>query len=183
MGKKFSYRVATIEDEPVIRNLMELAIYELQKDYLDEKQLAAAHEHMGIDYTLIKDGTYFVILHGEGTEDETIVGCGGWGKRGTLYGGSHSPGRSEELLDPKVDRARIRAMYCHPEWARNGIGSFIMDTAEGAAKDAGFSKMTLGSTLAGQPLYEYYGYKVVESKMDITEDGTEVPYLIMEKDF
>ncbi|MDG1859243.1 MAG: GNAT family N-acetyltransferase, partial [Emcibacteraceae bacterium] len=149
MKKTFTFRVATMDDEATIRNLMDLAIYELQKDFLDEEQLKVAHEHMGIDYTLIKDGTYFVILHAEGTEDETVVGCGGWGKRATLYGGSHSTGRSEALLDPKVDRARIRAMYCHPEWARNGIGSFIMDTAENAAKDAGFSKMTLGSTLAG----------------------------------
>jgi GNAT superfamily N-acetyltransferase len=183
MKKTFTHRIATLNDEPAIRDLMERAIYELQKDFLDEKQLKAAHEHMGIDYTLIEDGTYFVILHAEGTNDETIVGCGGWGKRGTLYGGSHSPGRSEELLDPKTDRARIRAMYCHPEWTRNGIGTYIMETAEGAAKKAGFSKMALGSTLAGQPLYEYYGYTVVVEKFDVCEDGTEVPYLIMEKDF
>ncbi|MBT6031669.1 MAG: GNAT family N-acetyltransferase [Kordiimonadaceae bacterium] len=183
MKKKFTYRIATKDDVDDIRALMDLAIYELQKDFLDEKQLKAAHEHMGIDYTLIEDGTYFVILHGEGSDDETIVGCGGWGKRATLYGGSHSAGRSAELLNPKTDRARIRAMYCHPEWARNGIGSFIMDTAENAAKEAGFSKMTMGSTLAGQPLYEHYGYKVVSSAMDVSEDGTEVPILVMEKDF
>ena len=172
-----------MDDVPAIRELMDLAIYELQKDFLDEKQLKAAHEHMGIDYTLIEDGTYFVILHGEGTTNETIVGCGGWGKRATLYGGSHSAGRSAKLLNPKTDRARIRAMYCHPEWVRNGIGSFIMDTAEGAAKAAGFTKMTMGSTLAGRPLYEHYGYKVVKENVDVSENGVEVPILTMEKDF
>ena len=183
MSKKFTHRIATMDDEPAIRDLMQRAIYELQKDFLDEKQLAAAHEHMGLDYTLIKDGTYFVILHGEGTDDETIVGCGGWGKRATLYGGSHSSGRSDALLDPKTDRARIRAMYCHPDWARNGIGSYIMDTAEQAAKDAGFTKMMLGSTLAERPLYEHYGYKVVKEEVDVSENGVEVPVLTMEKDF
>lgn len=183
MKKKFTHRIATMDDVPAIRDLMDRAIYELQKDFLDKKQLDAAHEHMGIDFTLIEDGTYFVILHAEGLVDETMVGCGGWGKRATLYGGSHSAGRSAELLDPKTDRARIRAMYCHPEWARNGIGSYIMDTAENAAKEAGFTKMTMGSTLAGQPLYEHYGYKVVKHSVDVSENGTEVPILIMEKDF
>lgn len=183
MTKKFTPRVATMDDVPAIRDLMDRAIYELQKDFLDEKQLEAAHEHMGIDYTLIEDGTYFVILHAAGTPDETIVGCGGWGKRATLYGGSHSEGRSAELLDPKKDRARIRAMYCHPEWARNGIGSLIMETAENAAKEAGFTKMTMGSTLAGRPLYEHYGYKVVKEDVDVCTNGAEVPILTMEKDF
>ena len=183
MRLKFTHRIATMDDVPAIRALMDLAIYELQKDYLDEKQLDAAHDHMGIDYTLIEDGTYIVILHGEGTKDETIVGCGGWGKRATLYGGSHSAGRSAALLDPKTDRARIRAMYCHPEWARNGIGSYIMDWAENAAKKAGFSKMTLSSTLAGRPLYEHYGFRVVKEEVDISDNGVEVPVLTMEKDF
>ena len=183
MSKKFTYRNATMDDVDAIRNLMDLAIYELQKDFLDKKQLDASHHFMGIDYTLIEDQTYFVILHGEGTADETIVGCGGWGKRATLYGGSHSAGRSAELLDPKTDRARIRAMYCHPDWARNGIGSLIMNICEGAAKEAGFTKMTMGATLAGEPLYNHFGYKAVERTVDVTDDGVEVPLIRMEKDF
>ena len=52
MKKNFTYRVATMDDVDSIRALMDLAIYELQKDYLDKKQLDAAHEHMGIDFTL-----------------------------------------------------------------------------------------------------------------------------------
>ena len=183
MKKSYSYRVATMDDVDVIRNLMDRAIYELQKDFLDEAQLKVAHQTMGLDTTLIEDGTYFLILHGEGADNETVVGCGGWGKRATLYGGNHTPGRSAELLDPKVDRARIRAMYCDPEWARQGVGSYTMDICQQAARDAGFSKMTLGSTLAGQKLYENYGFKEVDRRMEVADNGVEVPVITMNKDF
>ncbi len=183
MDKNFSYRKATVDDIDDIRALMDLAIIELQKAYLDEDQLNAAHQFMGIDTQLIEDGTYFIILHNQSLEDEKIVGCGGWGKRATLYGGNHTKGRNDQLLDPDHDRARIRAMYCHPDWARRGIGRYIIEISEKAAQDEGFSKMTLGSTLAGLGLYKACGYHVVENEFDETEDGIKIPVFRMEKDF
>ena len=182
MSEKFTHRLATMDDIPVIRDLMDRAIIELQKAFLSKEQLEVAFQFMGIDTTLIEDQTYFLILHGEGTDSETAVGCGGWGKRATLYGGNHSPGRSTELLDPKTDRARIRAMYCHPDWARQGIGSYIMKICQNAAQEAGFNKMTLGATLAGLPLYEKHGFKEVDRRMDTAENGIEVPVITMIKD-
>ncbi len=182
MSKKFTHRQATTDDIPVIRELMDRAIIELQKDFLDDDQLEVAYQFMGIDTTLIEDGTYFLILHGEGSDEETVVGCGGWGKRATLYGGNHSPGRSAELLDPATDRARIRAMYCHPDWARQGIGSFIMEVCQNAAQEAGFSKLTLGATLAGIPLDEKHGFMEVDRRMDTADNGVEVPVITMIKD-
>lgn len=172
-----------MDDIPVISELMERAIYELQKGFLDEAQLQVANQTMGLDTALIEDQTYFLILDGEGTDDETVVGCGGWGKRATLYGGNHSPGRSSALLDPKTDRARIRAMYCHPDWARQGIGSYTMDVCQQAALDVGFTKMTLGATLVGLKLYERYGFTEVERQMKIADNGVEVPVITMIKDF
>lgn len=183
MSNKFTHRQATMDDIPVIRDLMDRAIIELQKAFLTPEQLEVAYQFMGIDTQLIEDGTYFIILHGEGTDKETAVGCGGWGKRATLYGGNHSPGRSAALLDPKTDRARIRAMYCHPDWARQGIGSYIMEVCQQAARDAGFSKMTLGATLAGLPLYKKHGFVEVDRRMDAADNGVEVPVIEMIKDF
>lgn len=162
---------------------MSAAIYELQKDFLSQEQLAVAGQFMGVDTTLIEDQTYFLIIHDQNKPSEQIVGCGGWGKRRTLYGGSHSPGRDESLLDASTERARIRAMYCHPSWARKGIGRMIINLCEAEARKAGFTKMTLGSTLAGRPLYEACGYKLIESRMDRSPNGVEVPVLVMIKDF
>ncbi len=179
----FTHRLAQRSDIGAISQLMAAASYELQKNFLTAEQLQAATQFMGVDRTLIDDQTYFVILHDEGRETEQLVGCGGWGKRETLYGGSHSPGRSDKLLDPARDRARIRAMYCHPDWARRGIGRMIMGICEGAARKAGFSGMVMGATLAGQPLYEACGYTVIERIFDVSPSGVKVPVLIMVKDF
>ena len=41
------------------------------------------------------DKTYFCVK----TKD-TLVGCGGWSMRSTLYGGNHSKNRDKKLLDP-----------------------------------------------------------------------------------
>ena len=183
MSNKYTHRLATLEDITTIKELMDLAIYELQVDHLNAEQLRAAHQFMGLDTGLIDDQTYFLILSAEGTVRETVVGCGGWGKRETLYGGSHTVGRSNALLDPSIDRARVRAMYCHPKWARRGVGTYIINLVENKARSEGFKKMTLGATLVGEKLYECLGYKVTERCVDTTDDGIEVPLIKMEKDF
>jgi GNAT superfamily N-acetyltransferase len=177
----FTHRLAKPGDIEAIRELMAAATFELQKDFLTAEQLQVAGQFMGVDTTLISDQTYFLFFHDQGLPTETLVGCGGWGKRKTLYGGDHSPGRSQELLDPQTDRARIRAMYCHPAWARRGIGRMIMGVCESAAREAGFSKTVLGSTLAGQPLYEACGYTVIKRQVDVSPNGVEIPNLVMVK--
>ncbi|MEE2690094.1 MAG: GNAT family N-acetyltransferase [Pseudomonadota bacterium] len=173
---RLSWRLATEADETAIRDLMKLAIEELQKDFLSPTQIAASHAVMGLDKQLIADRTYFIIeVGGE------MAGCGGWGKRATLYGGDHSQGRSDSLLDPARDPARIRAMYTHPAFARRGIGRLVLALGERAAADAGFTRLTLGATKAGEPLYAAYGFKVVARTEDKTPSGVAVPVATMEK--
>lgn len=65
-----------------------------------------------------------------------------------------------ELLDPAVDAAKIRAIFVHPEFARQGLGSMILFRSEEAARDAGFHRFEMGSTLAGVGLYEQRGYRM-----------------------
>jgi GNAT superfamily N-acetyltransferase len=143
------------------------AIDELQRDFLDEVQIAASHALMGLDTQLIDDGTYFVI---EG--DGALAGCGGWSRRATLFGGDHSAGRDEHLLDPRVDPARVRAMYTHPDFTRRGVGRLILTLCERAAAAEGFTRMQLHATLAGLPLYRAYGFEPHE---DVTIDSSGVP--------
>jgi GNAT superfamily N-acetyltransferase len=77
-----------------------------------------------------------------------------------LYGGDHQVEEiASEMLDPRVDAAKIRAIFVHPKFARMGLGSLILETAEGAALAAGFRRFEMGSTLTGVGLYSVRGYR------------------------
>jgi len=168
-------KIANIEDIPEIKNLMLLAIEKLQTQYLTSEQILASHGAMGLDKQLIEDRTYFCVW-----KEMQIVGCGGWSFRQTLYGGNHSAGRNAVRLNPDTDRARIRAMYTHPDHIRQGIGSLILKTAEQAAAAAGFKSYEMAATLAGEPLYTRHGY-IVESRW-LDENGkVPIPLLTMVK--
>ena len=174
--KEFTHRIATYEDIPTIEVLMELSINQLLGPLLSAEQLEASFDSMGLDDQLIKDGTYFMIFC-----DEVFVGCGGWSNRETLFGGNHTPNRDDNFLDPLKDSARIRAMYTHPDWARQGIGSLVMHLGESAAKKLGFKKCELMATQSGKLLYETQGYESIEDILYKTETGKTVPMIRMEK--
>ena len=174
-NSKLTYRLAQCEDLDQLRALMDLAISELQKSFLDESQIASSRAIMGLDTQLIDDGTYFIVTSGG-----DLAGCGGWSRRATLYGGDQTPGRSAALLDPAKDAARIRAMYTHPNHARKGVGRLIIALCEEAASAEGFSTMELVATLAGEPLYRACGFKPYESIVD-DRGGAGVPLLRMRK--
>src|SRR5258705_7125190 len=93
-----NHRLATLADVPELRALMNAAIGELLKPFLSPAEIDASFHVMGLDTQLIGDGTYFVIESGG-----RIVGCGGWSRRATLFGGDHSAGRDAALLDPGKD--------------------------------------------------------------------------------
>lgn len=170
-----THRLATSADIPALTGLMDAAIGELQRGFLDEPQIAASRGLMGLDTQLVADGTYFVVEDGQ-----DIAGCGGWSRRATLYGGDHSPGRDAALLDPASEAARVRAMYTHPVFARRGVGRLILSLCEAAAKAEGFARVQLAGTLSGEPLYTACGYSVIERIVD-ERGGVPVPLAIMGK--
>lgn len=170
-----SCRVATHDDLPVLASLVKAAIDELQKGFLHEAQIRSSQAIMGIDTQLVDDGTYFVA-----ELDGRIVGCGGWSRRATLYGGDHSAGRDAAILDPCRDAARIRAMYTDPGFVRRGVGRLILARCEAAAAAAGFKAVELMATLAGRPLYQSAGYRSVTEEEDAS-GGVPVPLIKMRK--
>jgi len=158
-------RLALPEDVPVLRNLIDASVRGLQgKDYTPEQIEAALKTVYGVDSQLIADGTYFVAeTETAGTAQPIIVGCGGWSKRKTLFGGDHWTGRHDTLLDPNHDPAKIRAFFIHPDWARRGIGTMILEACESAAKSAGFKRLEMGATLSGVPFYAARAYVALEN--------------------
>jgi GNAT superfamily N-acetyltransferase len=173
---RFAIRPAARDDIPVLRELMQAAIDELQKPFLSPDEIEASREVMGLDTQLIADGTYFVV-----EEDDVAVGCGGWSRRATLFGGDHSAGRDAALLDPDREPARVRAMYTRPGWQRRGVGRAILQACEAAAGAEGFTACELAATLAGEPLYRACGYAVVEAFAAPTRAGPQVPLRRMRK--
>jgi GNAT superfamily N-acetyltransferase len=189
MQANIRIRQAVAADIPVLRELIEASVRGLQaQDYTPTQLESALKTVYGVDSQLIADGTYFVAEAEAGeVEPQTvkregvIVGCGGWSKRKTLYGGDRWTGREDELLDPLRDAAKIRAFFIHPAWARRGIGSRILETCEAAARAAGFTRFEMGATLTGVPMYRARGYVELEHLEVPLANGESLPIVRMAK--
>lgn len=177
---RFTHRLADPADIPAIATLMQQAIAGNMRAFLSAAEVEAARETMGVDLTLIEDRTYFLI-EAPAAGATTLVGCGGWGRRRTLYGGDHTAGRDDSFSDPTTDAARIRAMYTHPDWVRQGIGSLLLDLGEAAARDAGYRTIELGSTVPGEPLYLARGYREISRETQTAANGSASVIITMSK--
>jgi hypothetical protein len=111
-----TYRLhkATPEDRPALENLIARSARALSAgDYTPQQIEGALRGTYGVDSQLIADGTYFVAVAGDSGE---IVGCGGWSRRRTLFGGdahgsrvlhrsrTRAPGHRQG--DPRAVRSR-----------------------------------------------------------------------------
>ncbi len=174
----YTLRKARVADIPALQTLIESSVRGLQsEDYTPTQIDLALQTAFTVDTQLIEDGTYFVV-----EQDGQLLGCGGWSHRKTLCGGDHHVVRENALLDPSRDAAKIRAIFVHPEWARRGIGSFILKAAENAALAAGFRRLEMGATLTGVPLYLLKGYRIVEQIDVPLKDGASLRVVRMAKE-
>ncbi len=181
-------RLAEACDIPLLRELIEASVRGLQAgDYSPAQLEGALRTVYGVDTQLIADGTYFAAEATEASGAGVLVGCGGWSKRKTLYGGDRwkelVAGREDSLLDPARDAAKIRAFFVHPAWARRGIGGMILEACETAALAAGFWRLEMGATLTGIPFYRTKGYVEMEAMEAPLGDGLTLPIVRMGKGF
>jgi GNAT superfamily N-acetyltransferase len=109
-------------------------------------------------------------ISADSNKKPVIVACGGWSKRKTLYGGDRWRERQDDMLDPPVDAAKIRAFFIHPDWARQGIGTLLLDACESAARTAGFTRFEMGATLTGAKLFQKRGYAPME-RLEVPLEG------------
>lgn len=178
---KAQLRKATPADIPQIRKLIDASVRGLQAhDYTPAQIEGALQSVYGVDSQLIADGTYFVAEVAD-SDRTRIVACGGWSKRKTLYGGDQYFGREDSLLDPAHDAAKIRAFFVHPEFARRGLGTLILEACENAAILAGFTRLEMGATLSGVPFYLARGYAEIENQDVPLANGHTLPIVRMAK--
>ena len=175
--RDFALRKATLDDRPAIERLIGDSARGLSRgDYTEAQVEAALGGAFGVDSELIRDGTFFVA-----EVDGRVVGCGGWSRHATLFGGDAQPGRRSELLDPERDSARIRAFFVHPEWARRGIGRAILERCEAEARAHGFRSAELLATLPGHKFYRALGYGGDERVAHELPGGVTIAFMPMSK--
>ena len=186
---KWQIRLAQEADIPDLHALIEASIRGLQaNDYTPAQIEGALGTVLGLDTQLIRDQTYYVIEVVDLADEDNAkgsrrrkAGCGGWSKRKTLFGSDGAATRESELLDPSTDAAKIRAIFVHPDFARQGLGSLILAHVEAAAQAAGFRRFEMGSTLTGVPLYTLRGYTPVERVEVPLKNGELLPVIKMIK--
>ena len=168
-------RPAQQDDIAALQDLIERSARALSvQDYSGQQIDSLVRYVYGVDSQLIADGTYFVIER----EDEPLA-CGGWSKRGTLFGGDQAKGAIDPLLDPSTDAARIRAFFVHPDAARQGLGRRLLETCIAAARQAGFRRLELMATLPGERLYRALGFQSAPAVEHQMPDGVRVRFVPM----
>lgn len=155
-------RPAHPADLPAIEELHRESVRRLAVSYYSPAQLESFLAIGTLDRRLIEGGTYYVaeIL-------SVLVGSGGW----------------MAIDDPPegARRARIRSVFVHPDWARQGIGRRLVLHAEAEAAGSGFTLFELDASLPGVPLYRRLGYREVARTGLALPDGTTLPVIRMEK--
>lgn len=178
VGSSIRLRTAAAGDVDELTALIRKSVLGLAAGDYSGEQLSSALEHLfGVDTRLIEDGTYFVAeLEGR------AVGCGGWSRRRTLFGGDQYADRSDDRVDPRTEPARIRAFFVHPDWARRGVARLLLAECERAARAEGFRRLELMATLTGIPFYEREGFVTVEENEIELPGGVRFPLARMTRD-
>lgn len=173
----YTIRKARFDDRDAIQELIATSARGLsQTDYSNQQIESAITDVFGVDTSLIADGTYFVAEH-----DGELVGCGGWSKRRTLFGGDQFATRDITKLDPQTEPAKIRAFFVHPKWARKGIAQAILSRCEAEARAAGFRSVELMATLPGVRFYVACGYEKSRQIDYVMASGRTLPLVPMRK--
>ncbi len=172
-------RKANLDDSEAIKQLIAESARHLSREDYEEAQIEAAISTVfGVDTDLIHDGTYFVAVC-----SGVLIGCGGWSRRKTLFGGDQYSNRNTAMLDPTSEAAKIRAFFVHPDHARKGIGRAILLVCESEAKTYCFRALEMMATLPGVKLYRACGYTADDDYFELeVGEGVKLELVRMRKD-
>src|SRR5262249_16980976 len=184
-------RLAVAADIPALRELIEASVRGLQAgDYSQPQMDAALRTVFGVDSRLIADGTYFV-AEALARQSDSPAGARERGHRAAIKAGwgagasakaTTGGGSGGDLVGRGRDAAKIRAFFIHPDWARRGIGSMVLDACETAAMAAGFTRFEMGATLTGAKLFRERGYVALQPIDLPLENGITLPIIHMVKE-
>ena len=171
-------RLAQFTELDSLNHLIQLSASGLsRKEYSTQEINSAIKYVFGVDTELVLDQTYYVI-----EKDNQLVGCGGWSKRKTLFGGNQFKAREgAAYLNPLQEAAKIRAFFIHPNFARQGLGRMLLQHCEYEATQQGFMSFEMMATLPGVKLYSAAGYRLVKDVFITLPNDVEVRFVKMSK--
>ncbi len=155
--EKIIFRAATIKDVPELVNLRILAI--LESNGIDQNQRTPGFEKIVQDYfnESLLNQTYFGAV---AELDSRLISNNGL----VLYRKPPSFEGTTGLV------GYVTNVYTMPEFRNMGIASELMKLLVDYAKNAGATKIHLGTTDDGRKLYEKHGFK------DLTIPGMELRF-------
>ncbi|WP_270933866.1 GNAT family N-acetyltransferase [Falsiroseomonas oryzae] len=160
-------RPARLEELEALLGMQQRSLRQLAAPFYGRDVLEAALAQMGtMDPRLIADGTYLVA-----EVEGRIAGSAGWTMRAPNYARLLQaplpvlPGRS----------GVVRSVYVDPALARRGIARRLMEAVEARLTEDGAETAELMATLAGVPLYDALGYRVVSDHALLLAEGMEFP--------
>ena len=80
-----------------------------------------------------------------------------------------------------LENDEIVAVYVHPDYVRQGVGSVLLSHLESRANDAGIGELTLSASLPGVPLYDQAGYERMKTIVHETTGGVGLDCIAMRK--
>jgi GNAT superfamily N-acetyltransferase len=98
-----------------------------------------------------------------------------------VFGSDSRADRDATELDPAIDAAKIRAFFIHPDFARRGLGTRLLERCEEDAIAHGFHRLELMATLPGVRLYAARGYQGTSTIDWPLGDGLSIRFLPMNK--
>lgn len=148
------YKIATLKDiELLTRSRIEVLRAANKLDLsVDMSEVEAASRKYY--EKALADGSHLAILVMDG---DSFIGAGGV----SFY----------EVMptyhNPSGKKAYIMNMYTNPNYRRQGIAFKTLDMLVQACKSRGITQISLEATDMGRPLYEKYGFKIMESEMEL----------------
>lgn len=75
----------------------------------------------------------------------------------------------------------VRAVYVHPSYARQGIGTLLLNAVEREAVAKQVEKLEVVASTNAKSFYLAQGYKVIEQLFHTLVSGVQIPCIYMEK--
>jgi putative acetyltransferase len=78
-------------------------------------------------------------------------------------------------------RGEVVAVYVHPQYSRQGVGTMLFQAIEHYAFETGIHEFCLSSSLTAVPFYQRFGFIAGQQTSHQLADGTEIPCVPMRR--